>query len=262
MGASVLSIEQEKEKAVKPGSDFKECATGCPTMIVVRAGRFMMGSPIYMLGSLHPQREVTIAKPFAVGKTEVTFAEWDSCVAAGACERARDSGWGRDDRPVIDVNWNDAQQYVAWLSRITGKEYRLLTEAEWEYAARAGTTTNYSWGDDVGIGNANCEGCGSQWGGKQTAPVGSFKPNAFGLHDMHGNVWEWVQDPWHDDNYLGLPPTNGSAWTEGGDASRRVVRGGSWKGDPRYLRAANCREGPTDYRGDILGFRLARTLNP
>jgi formylglycine-generating enzyme required for sulfatase activity len=115
---------------------------------------------------------VTIAKPFAVGRTEVTFAEWDFCVAAGACVKAADNTWGRDDRPVINVNWDDVKQYVAWLSRITGKEYRLLTEAEWEYAARAGTTTAYSWGDEIGKGNANCDGCGSHWDKKQPDPLG------------------------------------------------------------------------------------------
>jgi Sulfatase-modifying factor enzyme 1 len=143
MGPSVLSVEQEKEKAAKPGAEFKECATGCPTMIVVKAGRFMMGSPESEKDRSDdegPQHEVTIAA-FAVSKFEVTFAEWDICVAAGACLKASDNGWGRDDRPVMNVSWDDAKQYVAWLSRITGKDYHLLSEAEWEYAARAGTTT-------------------------------------------------------------------------------------------------------------------------
>jgi formylglycine-generating enzyme required for sulfatase activity len=240
MGPSVLTVGQEKEKAAKPGSDFKECATGCPALVVVRAGKFSMGSPEGDKDHSRdegPQHEVTIAKPFAVGKTEVTFAEWDACVAAGGCQKAPDSGWGRGDRPAINVSWDDAKQYVAWLSRITGKEYRLLSEAEWEYAARAGTTTTYSWGDDIGKGNANCDGCGSQWDNRQTAPVGSFKPNAFGLHDMHGNVWEWVEDPWHD-SYEGAP-ADGSPWVKDGDASRRVVRGGSWNNDPQSLRAAD-----------------------
>jgi formylglycine-generating enzyme required for sulfatase activity len=146
MGPSVLTVEQEKEKAAKPGSDFKECATGCPTMVVVPAGRFMMGSPESEEGRSEdegPQHPVVIAKPFAVGKTEVTFAEWDICAAAGACMQAWDATYGRDDRPVINVSWGDAKQYVAWLSRNTGKEYRLLSEAEWEYAARAGNSGPY-----------------------------------------------------------------------------------------------------------------------
>jgi formylglycine-generating enzyme required for sulfatase activity len=262
MGPGVLTVAHEKEKAATPGSDFKECVTGCPTMVVVPAGKFMMGghgtvSPDESDG---PQHEVAIARPFAVGRTEVTFSEWDACVAAGACSKAGDSGWGRDDRPVINVTWDDAQQYVAWLSRITGKKYRLLSEVEWEYAARAGATTAYSWGDEIGKGNANCGDCGSEWDRKQSAPVGSFKSNAFGLYDMHGNVSEWVEDVWHD-NYLGAP-VDGSAWLEDGDASQRVVRGGSWNRYPRYLRAANRDRGTTDDRNGYVGFRLARTLNP
>jgi formylglycine-generating enzyme required for sulfatase activity len=202
---------------------------------------------------------VTIARPFAVGKTEVTFAEWDTCVVAGACAKASDS-WGRGEQPAINVSWDGAKQYVTWLSKITGKEYRLLKEAEWEYAARAGTTTAYSWGDDIGKGNANCNGCGSQWDNRQTAPVGSFKPNAFGLYDMHGNVFEWVEDSWHN-SYEGAP-TDGLRWVEDADASIRVVRGGSWYSDPQNLRAADRLGFPTDLRLNNIGFRLARTLNP
>jgi formylglycine-generating enzyme required for sulfatase activity len=254
--------EQEREKAAKPGSDFRECATGCPTMVVVPAGKFMMGSPESEKGrdkNEGPQHEVTIAKPFAVGRTEVTFAEWDTCVAAGACPKAGDNGFGRDDRPVINVSWDDAKEYIAWLSRITGKEYRLLTEAEWEYAARAGATTAYSWGDQIGEGNANCVSCGSRWDGKQTAPVCSFKPNAFGLYDMHGNVYEAVEDAWHD-NYSGAP-VDGTAWLVGGDASQRVGRGGSWSSDPLNLRAVGRGRLTTANRDVDIGFRLARTLN-
>ena len=162
-----------------------------------------------------------------MSKFEVTFDEWDACVAYGDCDpRVSDSGWGRGRQPVINVTWDDAKRYVAWLSRMTGKPYRLLTEAEWEYAARAGTQTAYSWGDEIGKGNANCDGCGSQWDNKQTAPVGSFAANAFGLYDMHGNVWEWVEDCFHD-NYEGAPD-DGSAWTADGDCNSRVLRGGSW----------------------------------
>jgi formylglycine-generating enzyme required for sulfatase activity len=263
MGPSVLTGEQEKEKAAKPGSDFKECANGCPTMVIVRAGKFMMGSPESEKDRSDdegPQHEVTIAKPFAVSKFEVTFAEWDICVAAGACLKASDTGWGRDDRPVMNISWDDAKQYVAWLSRITGKDYRLLSEAEWEYAARAGTTTTYSWGEEIGKGNANCNGCDSQWDNKQTAPVGSFKPNAFGLYDMHGNVYEWVEDPWHH-SYEDAP-VDGSPWLQGGDASTRVVRGGSWSSYPQGLRAAFRYWVSSGDRGLDIGFRVARTLNP
>jgi formylglycine-generating enzyme required for sulfatase activity len=160
---------------------------------------------------------------------------------------------------VIYVSWDDAKLYVAWLSRITGKPYRLLSEAEWEYAARAGSTTAYSWGDEIGQGNANCGRCGSQWV-KQTSPVGSFKPNAFGLYDMHGNVWQWVEDVYHSGYKAAWK--DGSAWIEGGDTSQRVDRGGSWNSDPRSLRAAQRGWNTAGYRHKFLGFRVARTLTP
>jgi formylglycine-generating enzyme required for sulfatase activity len=160
---------------------------------------------------------------------------------------------------VINVNWDDAQQYVAWLSRRTGKSYRLLSAAEWEYAARAGSDKAYSWGDEIGKGNANCNGCGSQWDFKQTAPVGSFAANAFGLHDMHGNVFEWTQDCNHL-NYSGAPE-DGSAWITGGDCAGRVVRGGSWYLTPEYLRSAARGWFITNDRSLFLGFRVGRTLS-
>ena len=212
-----------------PGTAFRDCPE-CPEMVVVPAGSFMMGSPSHEAGRDNdegPAHRVTIAKPFAVGKYEVTFAEWDACVADGGCggHRPGDKGWGRGRRPAINVNWDDAKAYVRWLSDKTGKQYRLPSEAEWEYAARAGTTTRYSWGDEVGRNRANCDGCGSLWDNEQTAPAGSFRANVFGLHDVHGNVWEWVEDCWSG-NYLGAP-ADGSAW-ESGDCSRRVLRGGSW----------------------------------
>jgi formylglycine-generating enzyme required for sulfatase activity len=262
MGPSLLSVEQEREKTTKPGSDFKECARGCPTMVVVPAGRFTMGSPEGEEGRSDdegPQHDVTIAEPFAVGKSEVTFADWDNCVAAGACQKVLDDNfWGRDDRPVINVSWDDAQQYVAWLSRITGKKYRLLTEAEWEYAARARHKTRFSFGDDEKLLEQHA------WydDGKPnsgTHPVAKKAANAFGLHDMHGNVFEWVEDVYHA-SYEGAP-TDGSFWGKDGEA-RRVVRGGSWDYVPRSLRSANRGWNSTGYRSNNLGFRLARTLNP
>jgi formylglycine-generating enzyme required for sulfatase activity len=162
--------------------------------------------------------------------------------------------------PVTNVSWSDAKQCVGWLSRVLGKEYRLVTEAEWEYAARSGATARYSWGDDPGKGNANCDGCGSQWDRQQTAPVGSFKPNAFGLYDMHGNVWEWVEDSWHG-NYDSAP-TDGSAWLLGADPSYRVVRCGSWRNDTQLVRSAVRDRRNINVRFDTLGFLVARTLNP
>jgi formylglycine-generating enzyme required for sulfatase activity len=261
---SLGSIERGTiaQEALAPGSDFKECASGCPVMIVIPAGKFTMGSPENALdrnASEGPPHEVTIAKPFAVSKFEITFEEWDACVAAAVCPRIPDH-WGRAKMPVINVSWVDAKQYVTWLSQLTGKQYRLLTEAQWEYAARAGSTTNYPWGDDPGTGNANCDGCGSQWDLQQTAPVGSFKPNGFGLYDMHGNVWEWVEDNWHD-TYDGAP-TDGSAWPQGGDLSYRVIRGGSWRNETELVRTAVRFKRNASVRFDTLGFRVARTMQP
>jgi formylglycine-generating enzyme required for sulfatase activity len=225
-------------------------------------GDFLMGSSASEKGRFDyegPQHKVTIAKAFAVSEFDVTFADWDACVAVGGCPQVSASGMGRGMKPVINVTWDDAQQYVAWLSRMTGKPYRLLSEAEWEYAARAGKTTAYAWGDEIGTGNANCIGCGSQWDNRETSPVGSFKPNAFGLYDMAGNVWQWVQDCHHND-YNGAPDDS-SAWT-GEDCSRRVARGGSWGLNPLELRSAVRDWGATDSRSNGIGFRLARTLNP
>jgi formylglycine-generating enzyme required for sulfatase activity len=260
--------------SVKPGSgqsfrdrlaDGQPCSM-CPEMVVVPAGKFAMGfsdSEKYSSYAEGPQHEVVFAKPFAVGKFEVTFDEWDTCVAQGGCAwKSEGQSWARGRHPVMNVSWDDVKQYAAWIAKLTGRPYRLLSEAEWEYAARAGTATTYSWGDDIGIGNANCDGCGSQWDNKQTAPVGSFKPNDFGLYDMHGNVLEWVEDPWHY-NYSGAPK-DGSAWLQPGyrDNSLHVARGGSWSGKPQNLRAANRSWFSTVNRFTSVGFRLARTINP
>ena len=255
---NVNALTAAQERALKPKDSFHEC-TACPEMIVVPAGSFMMGSPETEEGRSDeegPQHEVTIARPFAVSKFDVTFDEWDACATQGDCDpRIKDSGFGRGQRPVINLGWDDGQTYVAWLGRVTGKPYRLLTEAEWEYAARAGTTTAYYWGDDIGDGNASCSECGSQWDGKRSAPVGSFAANQFGLYDMAGNEFQWVQDCYHVD-YNGAP-TDGSAWT-GKDCRLRVIRGGSSFSRPEDLRAASRFKWPTDRRNG--GFRVGRTL--
>jgi formylglycine-generating enzyme required for sulfatase activity len=162
--------------------------------------------------------------------------------------------------PIINVSWDDAGQYAGWLSQVTGKQYRLLTEAEWEYAARAGTTTRYYWGDDPATGDANCNGCGGQWKLQQTAPVGSFKPNAFGLHDMHGNVWEWVEDSWHET--YDDAPTDASAWLQDSDPKYRMIRGGSWRNESENVRSAFRVRRQHLVEFDTLGFRVARTLSP
>ena len=238
----------------------REIAAAVPEMVVIPTGVFRMGC-LMRRGcekDEEPVREVRITS-FALAKHELTFSQWDVCAEHGPCRSVPDEGWGRGDRPVVDVSFDDVQTYLGWLSRETGEPYRLPSEAEWEYAARAGTETLYSWGDDIGTNRANCEGCGSQWDDRQTAPVGSFDPNRFGLYDMHGNVWEWVQDCWND-SYQGAP-SDGSPWLRG-SCDRRVARGGSWGAFPGSLRAAVRSGGSTGYRIDFVGFRVARSLAP
>ena len=257
------ALETAGEATAGNTSDtFRDCAD-CPEMVVIPAGSFRMGcvSGQDCVDYEFPIREVTIPRAFAVSKHEVTFAEWDACVADGGCDGHRpvDAGWGRGDRPVINVSWVDARWYVAWLSRRTGETYRLLSEAEWEYVARAGSSTSYSWGNEIGNNRANCDGCGSQWDDSQTAPVGSFAANAFGVHDMHGNVVEWVEDCWNED-YAGAP-SDGSAWRSG-DCDGRFLRGGSWNRFPGRLRSAYRYGIAAGGRGSNIGFRVARTLTP
>jgi formylglycine-generating enzyme required for sulfatase activity len=253
-------LKPEAERALKPLASFRECAKDCPEMVVIPAGEFMMGSPRTEEGRYPnegPQHLITIAQPFAVSKFAVTFADWDACFLIGGCAHVSDSGFGRGTMPVVNVGWEEAKQYAAWFSKMTGRPYRLLTQTEWEYAARAGSATAYFWGDQIGKGNANCSYCGSQWDGRQTSPVGSFKPNAFGLYDMAGNVWQLVQDCYHED-YNGAP-TDGSGWITG-DCHNPVVRGGSWGTDTRELRSARSSLFSADDRDFHVGFRLGRTL--
>lgn len=249
-----------REQALKLGDSFKECSKDCPEMVVVPAGSYTMGGDAT---SAAPPHQVTLEKPFAVSKYELTFADWDACVSGGGCSgyHPNAQAWGRGEQPAINVDWDDAQSYVAWLSQVTGKTYRLLTEAEYEYAERAGTTTTFPWGMDFKLnGNtmASCADCGGQWDRKQPAPVGSFPPNKFGLYDMAGNVFEWTEDCVHD-GYVSAP-VDGSAWITGGDCSNRIVRGGAWDFPPGYLKSASRFWIATNVRYNYLGFRLARTL--
>ncbi len=234
-----------------------------PVMAGIPAGSFRMGcvSGRSCRNDERPVHTVTISQPFALSKHEVTFSQWETCVLMGGCNgyRPADEGLGRGDRPVINVSWQDAQSYVSWLSQETGEDYRLPSEAEWEFAARAGSTTQYRWGNEVGRNNANCDGCGSPWDDQSTSPVGSFPANAYGLHDMQGNVFEWVEDCWNS-RYTGAP-SNGSAWLNGNCRSR-VTRGGSWRNSPRYLRSATRARSATDARGNNGGFRVAMTRTP
>ena len=228
-----------------------------PEMVVIPAGSFRMGcvSGQDCDDNEQPVHEVRV-EAFELSKYEVTFEEYDRFAAETGRSWPPDYGEGRGRRAVIRVSWEDAGAYTRWLSERTGEKYRLPTEAEWEYAARAGSVTKYSWGNEIGRNRAVCWGCGNQRTGRQE-PVGSFAANRWGLHEVHGNVMEWVQDCWNE-SYQGAP-TNGSAW-ESGDCSMRVVRGGSWDDNPRMLRSA--------YRGNFwgwhskLGFRVARTVTP
>ena len=258
------------------GKKFRDCAE-CPQMVVIPAGSFEMGSPESEEGRYddeEPAHRVEIGEPLAVGVYEVTREEYGAFVeetghAGGSgCyvwtgsewKDRQDVGWrnpgyaqtGRD--PVVCVNWEDAQAYVEWLRGKMGEWYRLLSEAEWEYAARAGSRTRYSFGDEITESDANY---GRNIG--KTRPVGSYRANGYGLYDMHGNVWEWVEDCWND-NYEGAP-TDGKAW-KSGDCGRRVLRGGSWNSYPRDLRSADRLRNGSGLRVDSVGFRVARTLAP
>ena len=249
------------------GAKFQDCSA-CPKMVAVPPGSFQMGSPEEEGGSSaeRPVHEVTINYLLAVGVHEVTFAEWDYCVDQGGCGnyRPNDEGWGRGNRPVIHVSWHDAQAYLRWLSQKTDKPYRLLTEAEWEYAARAGTTTPFHFGNTISTGQANYDGRSTYGSGtlgiyrKETLSVGSFPANRFGLHDVHGNVIEWVEDCLHT-SYEGAP-TDGRAWTTGDNCSRRMLRGGSWKNGPARLRSADRDWTMIERRDDDIGFRVGLTL--
>jgi formylglycine-generating enzyme required for sulfatase activity len=224
-GVLVAVALSSTSPCIKPGSgeSFKDCPD-CPEMVIVPAGNFTMGSPASEPGRANdegPQHPVTIPKPFAAGRFAVTFAEWDACVTAGGSEgyKPRDEGFGRGDGPAINVSWYDAKAYVSWLSKKTGQSYRLLFEAEREYAARAGTSTPFWWGSSItpGQGNYNAN---YTYGGEpkgeyrqRTVPVDSFNPNPWGFYQVHGNVYEWVEDCWHD-TYNGAP-AGSSAWTSG-----------------------------------------------
>jgi formylglycine-generating enzyme required for sulfatase activity len=261
---------KQAQDSAGSGRPFRDCPV-CPEMVVVPAGEFMMGSPESERGrgsNEGPQRKVTI-RAFAMGKFEVTFAQWDACAAEGGCKhKPHDESWGRGRRPVINVSWHDAREFVAWLSRKTGKVYRLPTEAEWEYAARGVTKASglhppFSTGATINYKQANYDANFVYGDGKmgvfrqKTVEVGTFAKNAFGLHDMHGNVWEWVQDCYKD-SYQGAP-TDGSA-VVGRDCGLRILRGGAWNYFPQLLRSAYRYATAPDIRLDMVGFRVASPL--
>jgi formylglycine-generating enzyme required for sulfatase activity len=274
-----LTVAQER--ALKPKDIFRECEN-CPEMVVVPAGSFMMGSPAdekERRDNEGPQHVVTIGRAFAVGKLHVTvdqfaafvsetkYAASSTCykLAAGGTNGSwRDPGFAQEgSHPVVCLTWNDAKAYVDWIAKKTGKPYRLLSEAEFEYAARAGTTTPFWWGSSITPAQANYDGNYVYAGGgskgvssRGTVPAGSFQPNPWGLYNVHGNAWQWTEDCSHE-NYNGAP-ADGSAWTTGNCSPDRVVRGGSWAIGPRSLRAAQ--RGGFAVGSSGIGFRLARTL--
>jgi formylglycine-generating enzyme required for sulfatase activity len=254
---NVQALSAEQEHALKPRDSIKEC-TDCPKMIVIPAGNFKMGSAETEHKNEIPQHDVSIAEAFAVSENEVTFDEWEACVSHGNCRPdVSGNSWERRGQPVISVSWDDAQTYVAWLREVTGKPYRLLTEAEWEYAARGNMPTLYFFGSEGGsLGQfawypANAEG--------KTHPVHKLRANPFGLYDIYGNVWEWVEDCYHD-GYLNAP-ANGSAWLSE-NRTRRVIRGGSWLYDLQKAWSTGRQWFPSDKGREDIGIRIARTLKP
>jgi formylglycine-generating enzyme required for sulfatase activity len=269
--APVALAKDSRASADVPQRNFRDCPN-CPEMVTLPAGEFLMGSPESERGrgkDEGPQHKVTFAKPFAAGKFEVTFAEWDACAAEGGCtQKPGDEGWGRGRHPVINVSWHDATEFVAWLSKKTGKPYRLLSEAEWEYAARGVTkatdpSTPYSTGATINVRQANYDGNFTYNGSppglyrQRTVDVGSLPRNAFGLHEMHGNVWEWVQDCYKP-SYEGAPDDGSAVITK--DCSLHILRGGAWNYYPKLLRSAYRYATAPEVRMNNAGFRVARDL--
>ena len=288
---TVLAAAATAAHAAEPAKrEFRDC-TDCPEMVVIPGGRFTMGSPASEAGRFDaegPPHAVSV-RPFALSKYDVTSEEFlvflrETGYQPAPCDPVLGLAWRSPGRgrayppgdvqpprwPAVCLNWFDAEAYLAWLnSKLRGHgataggdgPYRLPSEAEWEYAARAGTTTARRWGDAIGAGNANCNGCGSLWNGRELAPVGSFAPNRFGLYDMLGNVWQWTSDCWNE-NYVGAP-SDGSAWSTG-DCHKRVLRGGSWSNVPEFVRSAARSRADAAGRdanySSYAGFHVARTL--
>jgi len=248
------TIPGQPDTQYQPGQTFRDC-DNCPPMVVIPAGSFMMGSPPTEAGRTNnegPRHIVTINRAFAIGQYEVTFDEYDACVAAQACLTVADGGWGRGRRPVINVNYTNAQRYVAYLSAITGMQYFLPSESEWEYAARAGSDTEWNTGSAIITDDANLLNAFGR-----TVPVGGYPPNAFGLYDTHGNVAELVQDCL-DTGYVGAP-NDGSAATAGNCSANRIVRGGGFTSEPNGARSAS-RALAGNRAFNSVGFRVARAL--
>jgi len=302
---AAASVKEAPRAVQRPGTVFQDCAD-CPRMVVIPPGEFTMGSPATEAGrgfDEGPQRQVSIAQPFALGRSEVTVAEFrrfadesgyrteaerdtraQGCSgfiyaepAAGVAGSQAVTSWRSpglaqaDSHPVLCVSWNDARAYAQWLAKKTGKRYRLPSESEWEYAARAGSVGARYWGDDpvqaCRFANVADQSRFQTWGFGQkhectdghyfTAPAGGYAPNRFGLYDMLGNAWEWTEDCWNA-SYAGAP-ADGTAWLTG-DCAQRVCRGGSWSTVPRFARSATRNKSSADHRDNLTGFRLARNL--
>jgi formylglycine-generating enzyme required for sulfatase activity len=239
-----------------PGTVFRDCDL-CPELVAIAPGSFTMGST--ERAGEQPLVNVTIAKPFALGRYETTFDEFDACVDAGGCaKKPFDRDWGRGRRPVHTVTLAEIEQYLAWLGTRSGKRYRLPSESEWEYATRAGSTTDYWFGDTMVAGEVNCRDCGTEWSNVKTAPVGTFKPNPWGLYDVHGNLTEIVADCWNP-THKGAP-TNGAARTDG-DCKSRVLKGGAWYYNPKAARAAWRARNDARVASYVFGFRVLRELD-
>ena len=251
------TIAKEPENSLISGTVFKDCLA-CPEMSVIPSGTFLMGSTRGKKREL-PVTKITIRNPLAVSRYEITFDEWDACYTARGCsKKPSDRGWGRGKRPVINVLLTDIAEYLSWLTKKTGHVYRLPSESEWEYAARAGSQTEFSWGNQMQIGAANCRNCGTEWSGLKSAPVGQFKPNAWGLYDVHGNVLEYVTDCWttnHD-----KVPTDGSPIITEGCLSK-VVKGGAWYYLPKVSRSASRARNDKRVFSYVIGFRAFREID-
>lgn len=238
------------------GKAFRDCDQ-CPELVPLSPGSFVMGATGGD-STERPAHRVSIRYPFALGRYEVTVREWSACLKAGGCDYRPRKALAADPQAAMrNVSWRDAQQYVKWLSEVTGHEYRLPTEAEWEFAARAGTRTRFWWGDSVGRGNADCKDCGGEWNRKRPADVDTYAPNAFGLYGMNGGVWEWGGDCWfktHD-----KAPADGRA-REKKNCTQRVLRGGSWRNEASYIHSASRFMYDADVRYVVNGFRVARRM--
>jgi formylglycine-generating enzyme required for sulfatase activity len=254
-------VEGSREEAPVAGpagsvATIKDCDV-CPVMVALSPRPFMMGNNSSD-PSERPAHKVALHTPFAIGKYEVTVGQWNQCVRASVCPAMPSLSNVPDNLPMRDVSWDEAQLYLKWLGTVSGKPYRLPTEAEWEYAARGGTTTRYWWGHEMKGGNSSCEGCGEPWNAERPPPVGSFPANPFGLNDMNGSVWEWVQDCWHS-TYKGAP-ADGSAWVDG-NCQARVIRGGSWRENGSYMLSTTRFKYDASVRQSQNGFRVARSLD-